>query len=323
MKAIVQDAYGSPDALKLENVDEPIPQDDEVLVRVHASSVNPYDWHLMRGKPYLARTQVGLLRPKHPIPGADMAGRVEGVGKDVTEFRPGDEVFSEAGSGAFAEFVCVRTDRLAVKPSNVSFELAAAVPMAGLTALQGLRDKGQVQSEDRVLVNGASGGVGTLAVQIAKSFGAHVTAVTSTTNVDLVRSIGADDVVDYTKEDFTQGAQRFDVILDTIGNHRLSHVKRALAPDGIFVAVGKSDMGDWIGPLAFLGSLFVSSILGKHKMVPLLAKVNQEDLEALAGLLESGAIAPVIDRQYELANVADAIRYIEEGHAKGKVVISV
>lgn len=323
MKAIVQDAYGSPNALKLENVDEPIPQDDEVLVRVHASSVNPYDWHLMRGKPYLARTQVGLLRPKHPIPGADMAGRVEGVGKDVTEFRPGDEVFSEAGSGAFAEFVCVRTDRLALKPSNVSFELAAAVPMAGLTALQGLRDKGQLRSGDTVLVNGASGGVGTFAVQIAKSLGARVTAVTSTKNVDLVMSIGADDVVDYTKEDFTTGAHQYDVILDIIGNHPLSHAKRALARDGTFVAVGKNDMGDWLGPLSLLASLFLTSAVGRHKMVPLLAKVKQEDLEALAGLLESGEIAPVIDRQYELANVADAIRYIEEGHARGKVVISV
>lgn len=323
MKAVVQHAYGSPDTLKFEDVAEPIPRDDEVLIRVHASSVNPYDWHLMRGKPYLARTQVGLLKPKDSIPGADVAGRIESVGKDVTAFRPGDEVFGDISAGAFAEYVCVRPDRLTHKPANVSFEHAAAVPLAGITALQGLRDKGHVQSGDKVLVNGASGGVGTFAIQIAKSFGTHVTAVTSKKNADLVTSIGADDVVDYTKEDFTGGVQRYDVILDTIGNHPLSRVKRAMEPDGTFVAIGKSEMGDWIGPLSFLASLIATSSIGRHKMVPLLAKVKQADLEVLAGMLESGQITPVVDRQYELADVADAIRYIEEGHARGKVTITV
>ncbi len=265
MKAIVQHAYGSPDALKLEDHAVPVPRDDEVLIRVRASSVNPYDWHLMRGKPYLARTQVGLLKPKNSIPGADMAGHIEGVGKDVTEFRPGDEVFSDISAGAFAEYVCVRSDRLALKPSNVSFEQAAAVPLAGITALQGLRDKGDVQSGHNVLVNGASGGVGTFAVQIAKSFGAHVTAVTSKKNADLVTSIGADHVVDYTKEDFTLGSQRYDVIFDSIGNHPLSHVKRAMEPDGTFVAIGKSEMGDWIGPLSFLVSLVATSSIGETR----------------------------------------------------------
>jgi len=323
VKAIVQYAYGSPDALNFEDVDEPVPQDNEVLVRVHASSVNPYDWHLMRGKPYLVRAQIGLLRPKHAIPGADMAGRIEEVGKGVTEFRTGDEVFGDIGAGAFAEYVCVRSDRLALKPSIVSFEQAAAVPLAGLTALQGLRDKGRLQSGDKMLVNGASGGVGTSAVQIAKSFGAHVTAVTSTKNVDLVMSIGADDVVDYTKENFTAGAQRYDVILDTIGNHALSQVKRAMESDGTFVAVGKSDMGNWVGPLSFLVSLVITSGVGSHKMVPVLAKANQADLQVLAGLLEVGKITPVIDRQYVLADVSEAIRYLELGHASGKVVITV
>jgi len=322
MKAIVQYKFGSPDVLKLEDVEKPTPGDDEVLVRVLASSVNPYDWHVMRGKPYLARAQVGLFKPKDTIQGADMAGQVEAVGADVTEFQPGDEVFSETRR-SFAEYVCVRQDRLARKPANVSFEQAAAVPLAGLTALQGLRDKGRVRPGDTVLVNGASGGVGTFAVQIAKSLGAHVTGVTSTKNVDLVLSIGADGAVDYTQEDFTRTTDRYNVILDTIGNHTLSDNRRVMASDATYVAVGKSEMGNWVGPLSMLLGVLLASVVGKQRMVPLLAKVTKEDLEVLSGLLEDGHVAPVIDRQYELAQVPDAIRYLEEGHARGKVVISV
>lgn len=322
MKAIVQYEFGSPDVLRLEDVEKPIPNDDEVLVRVHASSVNPYDWHVMRGTPYLVRLQVGMFKPKDTIQGSDMAGQVAAVGKDVTEFQPGDEVFAETRR-SFAEFVCVPQDRLARKPTNVSFEQAAAVPLAGLTALQGLRDKGLVQPGDRVLVNGASGGVGTFAVQIARSLGAHVTGVTSTKNVDMVLSIGADEVVDYTQQDFTENADRYDMILDTIGNHSMSEYKRVMSPDGRYVAVGKDDMGDWIGPLSMVLGVLVASLAGRQKMVPLLARVNKDDLEILSGLLEDGHVIPVIDRRYELADVADAIRYLEQGHASGKVVITV
>jgi len=322
MKAIVQYEFGSPDVLRLEDVERPIPQDDEVLVRVRASSVNPADWHMMRGTPYLARIQAGLFKPKDTIQGADMAGEVEAVGNDVTEFHPGDEVFAETRR-SFAEYVCVREDRLVGKPTNVSFEEAAAVPLAGLTALQGLRDKGKVQPGDRVLINGASGGVGTLAVQIAKWLGAHVTGVTSARNVDMVLSIGADEVVDYTREDFTRGADRYDVIFDTIGNHSPADIRKVMTSDATYVAVGKDEMGDWIGPLSMLFGVLFASVVGKQKMVPLLAKVTKEDLEVLSGLVEDGHVKPVIDRKYELANVADAIRYLEEGHARGKVVITV
>ncbi|GMQ97804.1 MAG: NAD(P)-dependent alcohol dehydrogenase [Acidimicrobiia bacterium] len=321
MKAIVQHEYGSPDVLRLEDVEKPVPDDDEVLVRVRATSVNPYDWHVMRGTPHLVRMQFGLRRPKESIQGADMAGRVEAVGKEVTEFQPGDEVFSETRR-SFAEYVCVREDRLARKPANVSFEQAAAVPLAGLTALQGLRDKGQVQQGDRVLVNGASGGVGTFAVQIAKSLGAHVTGVTSTKNVDMVLAIGADEVVDYTREDFTQSTDRYEVIFDTIGNHSPSANRRVMVPEGRYVAVGKSEMGDWVGPLSMLFGVLLASIVGKQKMVPLLAKADKGDLELLSGLVEDGHVTPVIDRHYELADVAEAIRYLEQGHASGKVVIT-
>jgi len=322
VKAIVQYEYGSPDVLKLEDVEKPVPQDDEVLVRVHASSVNPADWHIMRGVPYLVRAQFGLHRPKDAIQGADMAGTVDAVGSDVTGFVPGHEVFAETRR-SFAEYVCVRQDRLALKPVNVSFEQAAAVPLAGLTALQGLRDKGQVQPGDNVLVNGASGGVGTFAVQIAKSLGAQVTGVTSTRNVDMVLSIGADEVVDYTRADFTKSADRYNVILDTIGNHSMSDNRRVLVSDGTYVAVGKGEMGDWIGPLSMLFGVLFASVVGKQKMVPLLAKASKEDLEVLCGLVEDGQLTPVIDRQYELGEVPDAIRYLEEGHARGKVVISI
>jgi len=322
MKAIVQYEYGSPDVLKLEDVEKPIPDADEVLVRVRASSVNPYDWHIMRGTPYLVHMQMGLFKPKVTIQGADMAGEIVAIGTDVTDFEPGDEVFAETRR-SFAEYVCVRQDRLAQKPANVSFEEAAAVPLAGLTALQGLRDKGHVRPGDRVLVNGASGGVGTFAVQIAKSLGAHVTGVTSTKNVDMVRSIGADEVVDYTREDFTQSGDRYNVIFDTIGNHTLSDTRRVMASDGKYVAVGKSEMGDWVGPLSMLFGVLIASIARKQKMVPLLAKTSKDDLEILSRLVEDGHVTPVIDRHYELAEVAEAIRYLEQGHASGKVVITV
>ena len=323
MKAMVYHTYGSPDVLKLEEIEKPTLQDDEVLVKVHAASANAADWHLLRGKPFLMRLMgFGLLKPKHKFLGAAVAGRVEAVGRTVTQFQPGDEVFgdlSACGFGAFAEYVSVPANALALKPTRLTFEEAAAVPVAAVTALQGLRDKGQIQPGQKVLINGASGGVGTFAVQIAKAFGADVTGVCSTRNVDMVRSIGADQVIDYTKEDFTQNGQRYDLILAANGYHPISAYKRALSPKGTYVMTGGSMaqlfqamlLGPWI------------SMTGSKKMGSLMAKPNQKDLVFVKELLEAGKVVPVIDRRYTLSQVPNVIRYPEEGHARGKVVITV
>jgi NADPH:quinone reductase-like Zn-dependent oxidoreductase len=321
MKAIVHDSYGSPDVLELRKIDKPVIGDDQVLVRVMAASANPLDWHYMRGLPYLVRLQAGLSKPKRRTRGADLAGRVEAVGKNVTRLQPGDEVFGQA-SGTFAEYAVTSERVLAVKPSNVSFEEAAAVPVAGQTALQGLRDKAQVKPGQKVLINGASGGVGTFAVQIAKSFGAEVTGVCSTRNADMVHSIGADHVIDYTKTDFTQEELRYDVILDTVGNHTLSECKEVLNADGVYVSVGSDQMGDWIGPLTHVFGVMITSWLGSQRLVPMLATANKEDLAVLGRLLESGDVKPVIDRSYPLEETAEAVRYLEEGHAQGKIIIT-
>jgi NADPH:quinone reductase-like Zn-dependent oxidoreductase len=320
MKAIVYRCYGSPDVLALEDIDRPALADDEVLVRVRAASANPLDWHYMRGTPYIMRLDAGVGAPKVARLGVDFAGTVEAVGRNVKRFQPGDEVFG-AKQGAFAEYVAVREDRsLVQKPGNVTFEQAASVPIAAVTALQALRDKGGIQAGQKVLINGASGGVGTFAVQIAKSFGAEVTGVCSTRNVELVRSIGADRVIDYTREDFTTSAERYDLILDMVGNHSLMRLRRVLAPDGTLVIVGGKE-GNWISPMDRpIKALILSPFVGQD-MVMLLAELNQTDLTFLADLMQSGKLTPVIDRRYPLSQAAEAIRYLEDGHARGKVVI--
>jgi NADPH:quinone reductase-like Zn-dependent oxidoreductase len=321
MRAIVIESYGSPDVLELREVARPVVGDDDVLVRVHAAGVNPADWHYMTGTPYLVRVGGGgFRRPKREIAGLDMAGRVEAVGRNVTKFEPGDEVFGE-NSRAYAEYAIAAENRCVRKPANVTFEQAAAVPIAGLTALQGLRDKGQIQPGQKVLINGASGGVGTFAVQIAEAFGAEVTAVCSTRNVEMVKSIGADHVIDYNKQDFTQTDQRYDLILDAVGNRSLHDCRRVLAPEGIYVGVG--------GPknsFKLLGRMLgmaVISLVRSQKMVSMLARQTPEDLLVLHDLLESGAVTPVIDRTYELGEAAAALRYQGEGHGQGKIVITI
>src|SRR5436190_2124979 len=323
MKAIVYESYGSPDVLELREVDKPVVGDDQVLVRVHATSVNPVDWHTMTGAPYMVRMMAGMLRPKRTFLGVDFAGTVEAVGRDVTKFQPGDEVFG-ARDGAFADYVCVREDRaVAKKPAGVTFEQAAAVAVAASTALQGLRDKGQIQPGQKVLINGASGGVGTFAVQIAKSFGAEVTGVCSTRNVDTVRSIGADHVIDYTQEDFTRSERRYDLLLDIAGSRSWSDYKRVLDEKATVVVVGGPKGNRWIGPMSQAVKLRLSSLAGSRRVVaPFLAKIKKEDLVALQELLEAGSVTPVIDRQYELSEVPEALRYLGEGHARGKVVIT-
>jgi NADPH:quinone reductase-like Zn-dependent oxidoreductase len=327
MKAIVQDRYGSPDVLELREVDEPVAADNEVLVRVHAAVVNARDWHVMRGDPYVARlldpSVLGIGRPKVKVRGTDFAGRVETVGRGVTRFRPGDEVFGEV-HGAFAEFVCVPDDVVELKPANLTFEQAAAVPLAGNTALMGLRDAGRVQPGQRVLVNGASGGVGTFAVQIARAFGAEVTGVCSTRNVDLIRSIGADHVIDYTRTDFTRNGERYDVVFDLVGNRSLAELRRALTPAGTLVLSGGgvSGGGSLVGPVGLMVRGQVLSRFVKHRLVVLAAKPSKENLAALRELAESGKVAPVIDRTYPLSEAAEAIRYLEVEHARAKVVIT-
>ena len=322
-KAIVHRCYGSPNVLKLEDIEKPSAADDQVLVKVHAASVNPLDWHYMRGTPYLVRLDSGFGKPENPRLGVDFAGTVEAVGKNVKRFKPGDEVFG-GKFGAFAEYVSVREDRaLALKPANVTFEQAASVPIAALTALQGLRDKGRIQPGQKVLINGASGGVGTFAVQIAKSFGAEVTGVCSTRNVPMVQSIGADHVIDYTQEDFTKGGQRYDLILDNVGSHSLLEYRRALNPKGIFVIVGGPSNGQWIGPLTIPIKALMLSPFVSQKFLPFLAELNKEDLTTVSDLMQAGKLTPVIDRRYKLSEVPAAIRYLEEGHARGKVVITV
>jgi NADPH:quinone reductase-like Zn-dependent oxidoreductase len=322
MNAITYTEYGPPDVLQVTEVATPAPKDDEVLIKIRAASVNPLDWHYMRGTPYVVRMRSGLRKPKVTRLGVDFAGTVETIGKNVTKFKPGDEVFG-GRTGAFAEYVCAREDRaVALKPANLTFEQAASVPIAAISALQGLRDKGEIRPGQRVLINGASGGVGTFAVQIAKSFGADVTGVCSTKNVDLVRSIGANQVIDYTQEDFTKSGQRYDLIFDAVGNHSLSDCRRALTTGGTLVLVGGPDKGRWLGPLTGMLEAVVLSRLGSQKLLPLLAHLSKDDLVVLRELHEAGKVAPVIDRSYPLSKVAEAIRYLEEGHARGKVVIT-
>jgi NADPH:quinone reductase-like Zn-dependent oxidoreductase len=321
MKAVVYCDYGSPDVLKLEAVEKPVPGDSQVLVRVRAVAVNPLDWHYMRGTPYIARIEMGLRKPKDTRLGVDFAGIVESVGRNVTQFKPGDEVFG-GRTGALAEYVTVREDQAVLKPANLTFEQAATVSVAALTALQGLRDEGNVQPGQKVLINGASGGVGTFAVQIAKALGAHVTGVCSTRNVDMVRSIGADRVIDYTKEDFTQSAERYDLILDNVGNHSLSKLRRVMNPTGKFVMVG-GPSGRWIDPLPRALNAVVLSRFVSQDMGMFIADLNKKDLTVLRDLMEAGKVTPVIDRLYKLSDVREAIRYLEAGHARGKVVITV
>ena len=319
MKAIVCTRYGPPDVLQLQDVAKPTPADDEVLIKLHAASVNPVDLHLMRGKPFFLRLMSGGLRaPKRKIPGHDIAGRVEAVGRNVTHFKPGDEVFG-ACRGAFAEYVCAKEDNLARKPANVPFEDAAALPIAALTALQGLRDKGRIQPGQKVLVDGASGGVGTFAVQIAKSFGAEVTAVCSTQKMDTARSLGADHVIDYTREDFTKSGLRYDLILAANARHSISDYLRTLSQNGTYVMAGGGAAQAL--QVALLGPLL--SRIGRKKVCFFVANINQKDLVFLADLLAVGKIAPVIDRRYPLSAAAEALRYLAEGHAQGKIVLTV
>ncbi|NEW81546.1 MAG: NAD(P)-dependent alcohol dehydrogenase [Mariniphaga sp.] len=321
MKAIVYTKYGSPDVLEYKEVEKPAVKDNDVLVKIYAASLNAADWHLMRADPFIARFMSGLLKPKINILGADIAGRVEAVGRNVKEFHPGDEVFgdiSACGWGGFAEYVCATENALALKPAGLSFDEAAAVPLAAITALQALCEKGHIQPGQKVLINGASGGVGTFAVQIAKSFGAEVTGVCSTTKSALVRSLGADHVIDYTQEDFTKNGQHYDLIIAANGYHPITDYKRALSPNGIYVMTGGS--GAQMFQAMLHGPLI--SMTGSKKMGSLLMKPNKEDLIFMKELLEAGKVKPVIDRRYPLREVADAMRYLEEGHAIGKIVIT-
>jgi NADPH:quinone reductase-like Zn-dependent oxidoreductase len=320
MKAIVYRTYG--DALRLEDVARPVCDDNQVLVKIRAASVNPLDVYYARGTPYLVRTDAGLFEPTVQRLGVDLAGQVEAVGRNVTRFEPGDEVFGHR-FGAFAEYACASERALATKPANLTFEQAASVPVAAITALQGLRDRGRIRPGHKVLVNGASGGVGTFAVQIAKALGAEVTGVCSTKNVDLVRSIGADHVVDYTQEDFTRSGQRYDLILDMVANHSPPEYRRVMSPQGIHVVVGSVDKGLWLKPFipSFRGAVY--SLFVSQEFVGMLARINAEDLTVLRDLMQAGKVTPVIDRAYGLGEVPEAIRYVERGHARGKVVITV
>jgi NADPH:quinone reductase-like Zn-dependent oxidoreductase len=320
MKAIVYHSYGSPDVLQCEDIEKPTAGDDDVLIRVRAASVNPLDSHLMRGRPYVVRIQAGLREPKVTRLGVDVAGAVEAVGRNVRQFKPGDEVFG-ACRGAFAEYACTPESALVIKPGNVTFAQAAAANVAALTALQGLRDKGHIQPGQKVVVNGAAGGVGTFAVQIAKAFGADVTGVCSARNVAMVRSIGADRVIDYTQEDFTKPGQRYDLIFDAVGNHSFSARRRVLNPKGICLLVG-GPAGRWIDPLPSLIKSFLLSRFVSQNFVMCLTRRSKEDLTIMRELMAAGKLTPVIDRRYSLNQVPEAIRYLEEGHARGKVVIT-
>jgi NADPH:quinone reductase-like Zn-dependent oxidoreductase len=322
MKAIVYHNNGSSDVLKLEEIEKPIPDDDEVLIKVRAASVNPLDYHLLR-HPFLRRVMATAAKVKITRPGRDMAGQVEAVGRNVTQFKAGDEVFGTC-SGAFAEYACARESALASKPTNVSFEQGASVPVAGLTALQALRDKAQIQPGQKVLINGAAGGVGTFAVQIAKMFGADVTGVCSTRNLEMVRSLGADTVIDYTREDFTSNGQHYDVIFDLVANHSFSEHRRALTPKGIYIGAGIMGLGGSMIRLLIrqIPELVMARFVSQ-KFMSFMAKLNQKDLTAIAALIAEGRVTPVIDRRYSLSEVSDAVRYVEEGHARGKVIIDV
>jgi len=325
MKAIVQDAYGSADVLELRDIDQPVPKDNEVLVQVHAAGLHRGDWHVMTGLPYLIRVVVptlGLRGPKVPVLGMDVAGHVEAVGSNVTRFQPGDEVFGWC-DGSFAEYACAPEDQLAPKPANLSFEQAAAVPISGFAALQGVRNQGEVQAGQKVLIIGAAGAVGSFAVQLAKAFGAEVTGVCSTTQVDLVRSIGADDVIDYTREDVTDGTRHWDLILDTAGRRSLSQLRRALTPKGTLVIVGGEGGGRWMGGFTRnLRAPLLSRFVGQRLRM-LASKENQEDLQTLRELIEAGKLTPLIGRTYPLREVPEAIRHLEAGHTRGKIVITV
>jgi len=319
MKAIVSERYGSPDVLELREVEKPTPDENQVLIKVHAASVNAYDWHMLTADIFLVRLGAGLFKPKNTRRGADIAGRVEAVGSNVKQFQAGDEVFGCIGSGGFAEYACAKEDLLALKPGGLTFEEAAAAPMAALTALQGLRDMGQIQPGQKVLINGAGGGVGTFSVQFAKYFGAEVTAVCSTRNLDVARSLGADHLIDYTREDFTKNGLRYDLILAVNGYRSIFDYRRALNPKGIYVVAG--------GSLAqILQGILLGSRLSKNggkKMGFFMANLNQKDLGFIKKLIEAGKVKPVIDRCYPLREAAEALRYLGEGHAKGKVVITV
>ena len=316
MKAIVYTKFGPPDVLQLKEVEKPVPKDNEILIKVHAASANAYDWRHLRADPFFIRFMgAGLLKPKHKILGADMAGRVEAVGSNAKQFQPGDEVFGEGSYGGFAEYACADEKRFVLKPANLTFEEAAAVPMAGLTALQGLRDKGRIQTGQKVLINGASGGVGTFAVQIAKSFGAEVTGVCNTTKMDLVRSIGADHVIDYTREDATKSKQQYDLIFDVAAFRPSSEYRRILSSGGIYVVAG--------GSIARMFQLMLKSMTGAKNMIVMVANINQKDLLFITELINAGKVRPIIDKRYPLNETAEALRYLEEGHARGKVVITV
>ena len=319
MKALVQYKYGTPDVLELTEVEKPVAKDDELLVKIHAASVNAADWLVLTGLPYVVRPAFGTIRPRHKIPGQDVAGTVEAVGKSVTQFKPGDEIFGE-NHNTFAEYVCVPEKGMALKPAVLSFEEAAAVPLAAVTALQGLRDAGKVQPGHRVLINGASGGVGTFAVQIAKAFGAEVTGVCSSRNMEMVRSIGADHVIDYSKQDFTGTGERYDVIFDLVGSPSLSACRRALNPGGILV-MSAGGSGRWIGPIGRILKAMATGPFVKNKMKPFVAGPNTADLDELRDLIEAGKLSPVIDRRFALREVPEALRLQGEGHAQGKTVI--
>ena len=326
MKAVVYEGFGSPDILSCEEIDKPIPLDDEVLIKVRAASVNPLDWKLMKGGPFIFRLLFGIGKPKIKRPGVDVAGQVETVGRNVTQFKPGDDVFGTC-RGAFAEYATSGSvpgmkSALVIKPAKVTFEQAASAPVAALTALQGLRDKGRIQQGQRVLINGAAGGVGTFAVQIAKSFGANVTGVCSTSNVDMVRSIGADQVIDYTREDPTKRGPRFDIVLDCVGNHSFSEWRCVLNPKGILVGVGAPADVPLPRLLAGLIGELVRSLFVSQKIAIFIARVNQQDLATVRELMATGKVTPVIDKRYRLSEAREAFRYMETGHARGKVVIT-
>jgi len=326
MKAVIYQNFGSPDILRYEEIDKPSPADNEVLVKVRAASINPLDWKLLKGGPFILRLLLGLGQPKIKRPGVDVAGQVEAVGRNVTHFKPGDEVFGTC-PGAFAEYVISRQARgmksvLVLKPDKVTVEQAASTPVAGLTALQGLRHKGRIQPEQNVLINGAAGGVGTFAVQIARSFGANVTGVCSTRNVGIVRSIGAERVIDYTQEDFTKRGERYDLIFDCVGNHSLSACRRVLNPGGRHILVGAPNDASLFGlAVRLIGALVLSRFVSR-KTVFFIAKFNQNDLATLAELMAAGKVRPVIDKHYRLSEAREAFRYMEAGHALGKVIIT-
>ena len=324
MKAIVYEGFGSPDILRCQDIEKPTPGESKVLIKVRAASINPLDWKLMKGGPFLVRMMLGLGKPKLRRPGVDVAGEVEAIGRNVTEFKPGDEVFGTC-FGAFAEYATSASvfglkSVLVKKPENVTLEQAASAPVAALTALQGLRDKGRIQAGQNVLINGAAGGVGTFAVQIARLFGAHVTGVCSTGNVEMVRSIGADRVIDYTQNDFTKSGERYDIVLDCVGNHSLSACRRLLNPQGRLVMVGAPDRAT--GIVARVIGALAWSRLGTKKMVFFIARVNKDDLNTLGEFMASGKVRPVIDKRYRLSEASEAFRYMEKGHARGKVLIS-